>query len=69
MAVRIDREALTDAQPVYVAPCLELDMACQGATVKEAKENLTDAARSFSRSLRLPRLSGGFLLPARATCL
>ncbi len=47
LAVRIEREALSDGQPVYVALCLELDIACQGATVEEAKENLTDAVQAF----------------------
>ena len=47
LAVRIERETLSDGQPIYVALCLELDMACQGASVEEAKENLTDAVQSF----------------------
>ena len=47
LAVRIERETLSDGQSIYVALCLELDMACQGASVEEAKENLTDAVRSF----------------------
>ena len=47
LAVRIKRETLSDGQSIYVALCLELDMACQGASVEEAKENLTDAVQSF----------------------
>ena len=47
LAVRIERETLSDGQPIYVALCLELDLACQGTTVEEAKENLTDAVQSF----------------------
>ena len=47
LTVRIERETLSDGQPIYVALCLELDMACQGTTVEEAKENLTDAVQSF----------------------
>ena len=47
LAVRIESETLSDGQSIYVALCLELDMACQGASVEEAKENLTDAVQSF----------------------
>jgi predicted RNase H-like HicB family nuclease len=47
LTVRVEREHLSDGQPVYVALCLELDMACQGDTVEEATANVTDAVMSF----------------------
>lgn len=46
--VRVEREHLSDGEPIYVALCLELDLACQGATADEAVENVTDAAEFFS---------------------
>ena len=47
LTVWVEQERLSDGQPVYVALCLELDMASQGATVEEAVENVTDAVMSF----------------------
>lgn len=41
------REYLSDEQPIYVALCLELDIACQGTTVEDAKENLVDSVELF----------------------
>ena len=47
LTVLVERERLSDAAGVYVALCLELDLACQGATVEEATENVTDVVKSF----------------------
>ena len=47
LTVRVERERLSDGEPMYVALCLELDLACQGATADEAVENVTDAVESF----------------------
>lgn len=47
LTVRVERELLSDGEPIYVALCLELDLACQGATANEAVENVTDAIESF----------------------
>ena len=47
LTVRVERERLSDGEPVYVALCLELDLACQGATANEAVENVTDAITFF----------------------
>ena len=44
---RIEREHLSDGQQIYVALCLELDVASQGPTVEEAKANLTEALSLF----------------------
>ncbi len=45
--VRIEKESLSDGQTVYVALCLELDIASQGATVEEAKQNVKNAVELF----------------------
>ena len=47
LTVRVERERLSDGQPIYVALCVELDLACQGATVEEATANVRDAVASF----------------------
>ena len=47
LTVRVERESLSDGEPIYVALCLELDLACQGITADEAVENVTDAVLSF----------------------
>ena len=47
LTVRVERERLSNGEPIYVALCLELDLACQGATVDEAVKNVTDAVESF----------------------
>ncbi len=61
LTARIEREYLSDGQPVYVALCLELDIASQGVTVEQAKENLIEAVELFletapasERERRLP---------------
>ncbi len=70
LTVRVERERLSDGSPIYVALCLELDMACQGATVEEATENVIDAVTSFfevaspseiQRRLPITELDGVFL--------
>lgn len=45
--VRIEKESLSDGQIVYVGLCLELDIASQGTTVEEAKQNVKNAVESF----------------------
>ena len=47
LTVLVERERLSNGEDVYVALCLELDLACQGATVEEATENVTDAVETF----------------------
>ena len=47
LTVRVERERLSDGEPIYVALCLELDLACQGTTADEAVENVTDAIEFF----------------------
>ncbi len=45
--IQIRREALSSGEDVYVALCLELDIASQGNTVEQAKTNVKDAVESF----------------------
>ncbi len=45
--IQIRREVLSSGEDVYVALCLELDIASQGETVEQAKANVTDAVESF----------------------
>jgi len=45
--IQIRREALSSGEDVYVALCLELDIASQGDTVEQAKANVTDAIEAF----------------------
>ena len=47
LTVKVGQEYLSDGEPIYVALCLELDLACQGATADAAAENVTDAITSF----------------------
>ena len=70
LTVRVEREHLSDGQPIYVALCLELDIACQGATIEEATENVIDAAKLFfevaspseiERRLPIPETDNVFL--------
>lgn len=45
--IQIRREQLSTGEDVYVALCLELDIASQGATVEQAKTAVKDAIESF----------------------
>jgi predicted RNase H-like HicB family nuclease len=45
--IQIRREVLSAGEGVYVALCLELDIASQGDTVEQAKANVTDAVEAF----------------------
>lgn len=47
LTAKIEREALSDGTPIYVALCLELDIASQGDSVEAAKNNLVDAIELF----------------------
>ena len=40
---------------MYVALCLDLDIASQGETVAEARDNLKRFWSSFSRQIRMPK--------------
>ena len=45
--IQIRREALSTGDDIHVALCLELDIASQGSSVEQAKQNVTDAIESF----------------------
>lgn len=45
--IQIRREQLSTGEDIYVALCLELDIASQGATVEQAKTAVQDAVESF----------------------
>lgn len=45
--IQIRREALSTGEDVYVALCLELDIASQGTSIEQAKANVADAIDSF----------------------
>lgn len=45
--IQIRQEALSTGEDIYVALCLELDIASQGASVEQAKANAVDAIESF----------------------
>lgn len=45
--IQIRREALSTGEDVYVALCLELDIASQGTTIEQAKANVAGAIESF----------------------
>jgi len=45
--IQIRREALSTGEDIYVALCLELDIASQGASIEQAKANVIDAIESF----------------------
>ena len=45
--IQIRREALSTGEDVYVALCLELDVASQGTTIKQARANVMNAIESF----------------------
>ena len=45
--VQIRRESLSTGEDIYVALCLELDIASQGTSIEQAKANVIDAIESF----------------------
>jgi len=45
--IQIRREALSTGEDIYVALCLELDIASQGGSIEQAKANVTDSIESF----------------------
>jgi len=45
--IQIRREQLSTGEDIYVALCLELDIASQGETIEQAKSQVTDAIESF----------------------
>ena len=45
--IQTRREGLSSGEDVYVALCLELDIASQGDTVEQAEANVTDAIEAF----------------------
>ena len=50
LTAKIEQEILSEGEPVYVALCVELDIASQGATVEEARDNLIEAVAAFMES-------------------
>lgn len=47
LTAEIEKEKLSTGEDIYVALCLELDIASQGDSVEEAKANLIEAVQSF----------------------
>lgn len=47
LTVTIEKEKLSTGEDIYVALCLELDIASQGASVEAAKANLREAVELF----------------------
>ena len=45
--IQTRREALSSGEDVYVALCLELDIASQGDTIERAEANVRDAIEGF----------------------
>ena len=45
--IQIRREQLSTGEDIYVALCLELDIASQGDTIEQAKAAVKDAVESF----------------------
>ena len=45
--IQTRREVLSSGEDVYVALCLELDIASQGDTVERAEANVKDAIEAF----------------------
>ena len=50
LTVAIEKEKLSTGEDVYVALCLELDIASQGFSIEEAKANLREAVELFLES-------------------
>lgn len=47
LTVAIEKEQLSTGKDVYVALCLELDIASQGLSIEAAKANLREAVELF----------------------
>lgn len=47
LTVAIEKEQLSTGEDVYVALCLELDIASQGSSIETAKTNLREAVELF----------------------
>src|SRR5579875_2971973 len=47
LTAAIEKEKLSTGEDIYVALCLELDIASQGFSVEEAKANLIEAVELF----------------------
>ena len=45
--IQIRREQLSTGEDIYVALCLELDIAGQGETIEQAKSQVKDAIENF----------------------
>lgn len=50
LTAAIEKEKLSTGEDVYVALCLELDIASQGSTIEEAKANIREAVELFMES-------------------
>jgi predicted RNase H-like HicB family nuclease len=50
LTAAIEKEKLSTGEDVYVALCLELDIASQGSTIEEAKANIREAVELFLES-------------------
>ena len=53
MSVRLTA-AITHEEPLYVARCLEVEVASQGSTVEEALANLREALELYFEDAPLP---------------
>lgn len=47
LTVAIEKEQLSTGEDVYVALCLELDIASQGSSIENAKSSLREAVELF----------------------
>ncbi len=47
LTVAIEKEQLSTGEEIYVALCLELDIASQGPSIETAKANLREAVELF----------------------
>lgn len=63
--IQIRREQLSTGEDIYVALCLELDIAGQGSTVEQAKQSVSNAVESFFEAASLSEIERR--LPFRAS--
>ena len=63
LTVAIEKEQLSTGEDVYVALCLELDIASQGSSIETAKANLREAVELFLETASSSELERR--LPAR----
>lgn len=47
LTITVEKEKLSTGEDIYVALCLELDIASQGSSVEEAKSNVREAVELF----------------------